>query len=384
MELKELEEHIRTLATVEEGESPLISCYLDLTNGVTGYRNELDSRIQILRGSLPVRSSEEFDEAMSLIEWCLKENVSPRTRGMAVFARGGLKPFWLALQFEVPLPNWIAIGSTPNIYHLVELKDNYDRYVILLTTETSARIIGVNLGSVTEQLWRSRPELRRRVGHEWTKDHFQDHRQERTRQFINDQIRTLDRLISTSGYGHLMLAGNPRMIAAVRKSLPKRLADKLVDTVPAGAADRVPDIVASTLQAFLEHEEQESQAIAEKLIAQIHTHGLAVAGTRACMQAIRAGQADFLVVVKSYDPGQGWECRSCGLTDIELPPPNFCPKCLNGKLRKFDIRGEMVRLAEQQQIGVEVVEHHDTLMNLGGVGCLLRYLSPSNYLYSAA
>lgn len=28
---------------------------------------------------------------------------------------------------------------TANIYHFVELMDNYDRYVILLTTETSSR-----------------------------------------------------------------------------------------------------------------------------------------------------------------------------------------------------------------------------------------------------
>jgi len=384
VELRELEESIRTLATVEETESPLISCYRDLGNGAIGSRDELEVRLQILRKSLQAQSAEEFDEAASKIRACLSGAIAPRTRGIAAFARGGPKPFWLSLQFEVPLPNWIAVGSTPNIYHLVELKDNYDRYVILLTTEAGARVIGVNLGSVTTQLWQSRPELRRRVGHEWTKDHFQDHRRERTNQFIHDQIRSLDRLISAGGYGHLMLAGNARLIAAVRKELPKRLAEKLVDSVPAGPTDQVSDIVASTLQAFLEHEEMESQAIAEKLITQIRTHGLAVAGSRACMEAIRTGQADFLVVVKAYDPGQGWECRGCGKTELELPPPNICPKCRTGRLREFDTRGELVRLAEQQQVGVEVVEHNDILMNLGGVGCLLRYLAPANYLSSAA
>lgn len=181
-----------------------------------------------------------------------------------------------------------------------------------------------------------------------------------------------------------MLAGNARMIAAVRKSLPKRLAVKLVDSVPAGPADHVSDIVASTLQAFLEHEELDSQAIAEKLITQIHIHGLAVAGTPVCIQAIRAGQADFLVVLKSYDPGQGWECRGCGMSELEVPPPNSCPKCSNGKFRELDIRGKMVRLAEQQKVRIGVVEHNETLMNMGGVGCLLRYLSAYNYLYSAA
>lgn len=384
MEVTELEQRIRLLATVEETDSPMISCYLDLSNGRAGYRNELDTRVQLLRKTLPLRSAGEFEDALASIQALLDEAILPRTRGLAAFARAGEKPFWQQLQFEVPLPNWIAVGSTPNIYHLVELKDNYDRYAILLTTETSARIIGVNLGSVTEQLWRSRPELRQRVGHEWTKQHFQDHRQERTNQFIHEQIRSLDRLIAAGGYGHLMLAGNARMIAAVRRELPKRLAEKLVDAVPASSADRVSDIVASTLEAFLEHEEEESQALTERLITQIRTHGLAVAGTRASWDAVKAGVADILIVVKGFDPGHGWECRGCGTNELELPQPNTCPQCRAGMLREFEIRGELVRLAEQQQVGVEVVEHNDVLMNLGGVGCLLRYLAPATYCSPAA
>ena len=174
------------------------------------------------------------------------------------------------------------------------------------------------------------------------------------------------------------------MIAAVRALLPKRLAAQLVDSVPAGPADRVSDIVTSTLEAFLEHEEQESQALAERIITQIHTHGLAVAGTSACMEAINNGQADYLVIVKNYDPGRGWECRGCGKTGLRASRPDRCPRCESAGLREFDIRGELVRRAEQQQVGIEVVEHNDILMSLGGVGCLLRYLSPSNYLTPAA
>ncbi len=384
MDVKKLEEHIRTLATVAEAEAPFMSCYLDLSKGVAGYRDELDSRIQLLEKTLPVHSGRAFEEVKNVVEMCLYVAHLQRTKGLAVFARGGAEPFFLSLAFEVPLPNWIGLGSTPNIYHLVELKDNYDRYVILLMTETSSRIIGINLGEVTEQLWRSRPDLRRQVGHEWTKDHYQEHRRERTKLFINDQIHSLDKLISAGGYTHLMLAGNERMLAAIRKGLPKRLADKLVGSFPAGSTNRTSEIVASTLQAFLKHEEQDSQTVADKLITQIHQHGLAMAGTQDCMDAIRAGQADVLVMAKSYDPGQGWECRGCGHTELQPPSSNTCPKCKGGQLREFDIRGEIVRLAEQQQLSVEIVEQHDVLMRLGGIGCLLRYLAPANYMYSAA
>ncbi|MCB0162921.1 MAG: hypothetical protein KDI79_01770 [Anaerolineae bacterium] len=40
---------------------------------------------------------------------------------------------------------------------------------------------------------------------------------------------------------------------------------------------------------------------------------------------------------------------------------------------------ELARLAEQTQCQVEVVNYSDFLMAFGGVGCLLRYLSPEEY-----
>ena len=60
----------------------------------------------------------------------------------------------------------MVVGSTPNIFHLVELKDTYDRYVVMISIEESARILEIHLGKVTEELWRERPELRQRLGRE--------------------------------------------------------------------------------------------------------------------------------------------------------------------------------------------------------------------------
>ena len=384
MKTGELEDHIRTLATLDESEAPLISCYLQIGNGSQGFTRVLNERTQTLRRSFHGDALDFFEEALDQIEAFLQTDLETWARGLALFARAGRFPFFLPLQFRVPLPNWIAVGPTPNLYHLVELRDNYDRYVVLLATETCARIIGVNLGSVTEQIWKARPELRSRVGHEWTKDHFQDHRRERTNQFVHDMIRSVERLMAGGGYGHLILAGNARVLSTVKKALPKNLTSKIIDTVAAAAGDQVSDVVSSTLQSFLDHEELESEALAERLVSQIHTHGLAVAGTQSTMHALRNGQADVLVIAKAYDPGMGWECRRCDKMECVLPRPDLCPSCKIGRLKDFDIKEEMVRIAGRSGCGIEVVEHSDVLMSLGGVGCLLRFLAPSNYVHVAA
>lgn len=379
MDVRELQDHIRALATLEESETPLISCYLDVAGGIVGYRTAFEERVQLLHKTLHGQALADFDEAAACIEQQIAAGFRPGTQGAAIFARAGRRPFFEFLQFRVPLPNWIVIGPTANIYHLVEIKDNYDRYIILLATETSARIIGVNLGAVTEQIWNSRPDLRRRVAREWTKDHYQDHRAARNQQFVHEQIHLLERLLAAGGYGHVVLAGSPRITAAIRKALPKHLLHRLVDVVPASGQDHLSDIVASTLQSFLEHEEMESRAIAERLTEQIHAHGLAVAGTSATFEALVMGQADSLVIAKAYEPGRGWECRQCSYTSLAPIHSRMCPQCQREALRDFDIKAEIVRLAEVSGCAVEVVDHSDVLMALGGIGCLLRYIAPERY-----
>ena len=374
MELKELQKHILSLATLGESNAPVVSCYLDLMAGESGYRKALDERARILRRTLNGDPLRYLEDALRVVEAFLATEVKAGTQGVAVFARGGEQPFFLPLQFRVPLPNWIAAGSTPNIYHLVELKDTYHRYVVMLATAKSVRILGVNLGSVTQDLWTHRPELRQRVGREWTKEHYQSHCRERTNQFLNEQIGILERLMSAGGYGHLILAGNPRVTSQIRKALPRHLVAKVVDIVPASDYDPTSDVVAATLASFLEQEERESALMVDKLQQEISTHGLAVAGTRASLEALRQGQVDVLLLARAYEPDSGWTCGACGAAEVERPAPNVCLQCGARKIQELNVKEELVRIAERIGSGVEVVNHSDVLMRLGDVGCLLRFL----------
>jgi hypothetical protein len=380
----ELEQTIKTLAAIEESTSPVVSCYLDIQSGVACYGAAFEERVHLLRKSLSGATLTGFGEAINRIESFLKGELKTGTAGVAIFARSGPTPLFMPLQFRARVPTWVAIGPWPNLYHLVELKDNYDRYVVLLANETGSRIIGINLGAATEQIWLSaHPELRSRVGREWSRDHFQDHRRAKNHQLVQEQIRVLERLLSGSGYSHLVLAGSRRITAEIRKALPKSISSKLVDVVRTSSSDRLSNIVASTLNSFLRHEELESQAIAQRLVEQIHTHGLAVAGTEQCLRAVSTRQSDCLVILQSYEPGQGGQCSHCGWSELKRPIPADCPGC-GRSVRSFDIKAEMVRLAELSDCHIEVVEHSETLKSLGGVGCLLRYVAPERYGTAAA
>jgi len=371
--LDELKQQITVLASVEETDAPFVSVYLNLEDKTTGWRETLDERAHILRRILKGNDLADLEEVLGKIEEWLTTDLLPEAKGVAIFARGTCGgAFMLPMQFAVPLPNWIAVYPTPNIYHLMELKDNYHRYIVLLTKPDRACILEVNLGAATTAAWINEPDLRTRVGQEWSRPHYQIHQAHRGNRFVHAKISILKQLMQAGGHTHLILAGDPEITGRIRIALPNELADKLVDVIPATERDQQADVVMATLYSFIEHEEMESRSVAERLIEGLRSHNLAVAGTEDTLDALRWGEVDTLVMASGYQPDPGWTCTACRAIGTELPETPVCPECGKPSTRSTDIREALLRLAGQLERPVEMVEHSDELMSLGGIGCLLR------------
>lgn len=370
----DLKPHIRQLAILEPSAAPVVSCYLNLERGPAGIREVLNQRVEMLRASL-TEASVELEEALERIDAFIRTELAVEANGIAIFARGGPEPFFLGLQFSVRLPNWIVVGPTPNIYHLVELKDTYDRFVFVMATEKHARIVEVNLGAVTRELLRQRPALRQRAGRQWAKVHYESHERDRTRRFTKDIIQVLEGLMAPSGPTHLVLAGNVRSTAAIRRALPTRLADRLVGSAEGSRYDQPSDVLAAALSMVIEQEERDSLAVTDRLRQEIRTNGLAVAGTHETLLALQRSIVDVLVLATAYGPDRGWACAACGILGPDARATTECRTCRSRDIREIDLREEMVRLAERGGAGVEVVRHSEMLTQLGGVGALLRFVS---------
>ncbi len=168
IDLAELRTHLRTLATVGASETLMVSCYLSIERGLAR-RDVIERRLRSIRATLPTSQRGELDSTMSRV-FAQLEQRSARTRGMAVFARGGKTPYFQALEFQVPLPALLLLERAPVIYPLVELKDTFHRFVVLISTEASARILEVSLGAVTREIWKTAPALPD-VRQQWSRDH---------------------------------------------------------------------------------------------------------------------------------------------------------------------------------------------------------------------
>lgn len=374
--LEELHQHISVLANVDETTAPFFSIYLNTGFGDGQWREMIDERARTLRLLLRGDHLIDFEESLDKVYRWLDTELLPEAQGAAIFIRGSQGgQFMLPLQFAAPLPNLLAVYPTPNIYHLVELKDNYHRYVVLLAMPDRATILEVNLGASTTQAWLEREELRDRVGFEWTRSHYQIHRSHRGDRYLQEKVAILEKLMQLGGQTHLILAGDPRIAEQVLNALPPELEEKVIDIVPASERDQQSDVVLATLSSFVEHEERESQAIADALVEGVRRQNLAVAGSAATLAALRWGDVDTLVLDSSYKPDPGWTCTGCSAMGTQAPETAVCPQCLSATVRPLDMKEALLRLAEQSDCKVEVVEHSSALMSLGGVGCLLRYRS---------
>ncbi len=350
MQPETLRRHLRELALVEETSSPVVSCYLDLPDGSAAKaRRYVVERARLVERSFVGRERADLKEAFAkVLAFIDSGQVEPSARGVALFARSGEAPLFKALQFRLPLPIRVAVDPLPNIYHLVELEDTYHRFVVVLLTETSARILEVNLGTVTETTWAEQPDTAERVGREWTRERYRSSLRQRSERFLHEQVQLVERLVREGDYRHVVLAGSPRATARFAKAVPKALSGLLVDSVPVSGSSRLGDIVNATLAAFVEQEQKESLAAVEKLRRGLHVDGLAVVGEKASREALEYGQVDTLVISRELDDET--------------------------------TREELVRLATLSGAAIETVADSYTLMQYGGVGCVLRYLRPEQHL----
>jgi len=289
----------------------------------------------------------DYDDALAEIRDYLENSLKRNSKGVAIYSRWGKKPVLVPIQFEVPIESEFIVDSVPHIYPLIQLKDTYHRFVIVISTEEEARIIETTIGSITEEIIKNREDLRVRAGREWSREHYRNYRDERQQQHIKEKIQIIEDLVSKGGHNHLVLAGSPKMVAKLRSALPPRLQKILVSTVSRNPRSGLDPILYDAIQEFMAAEQAESMSHVERLEAAILSGGLGVGGYKESCRALQEGFADMLIIDQDYP---------------EVPS-----------------REELVRLATSSSIQVETVKNSEALDQFGGVGCLLRYRPYPSY-----
>ncbi len=370
VDLDRLRAHIRTLVELDEADASIASCYVSLGDR---WNQVLGRRAAAIRLALPIDARPAFDAALEPIRRFVAAPHRDDTRALVAFSRGGASPFFLGIQLAVAVEEQLTYDSAPSIWGLVQLKDTYHRYLVMLLTAEYARILEVSLGQVTLDLWAARPALQSRARASWARTHYHHRRARPSEAFLAEKVALLDRMVTRGGHTHILLAGRPPQVERFRAALPPRLAAMLFE--PAEDLDRAdPDrVVAATLAAFVAQEERESMDAVGRLLGELRRGGLAVSGHDGCLRALELGQVDQLVIAQGFEGPPGWRCGTCGAVVAAPTRPAGCARCGDAALAPASLRDELVRLAERHEATIELVARSEALAELGGVGALLRY-----------
>ncbi len=340
-EMELLRARILELATLTESEAPVISAYIDLHETKDYARAKFISWSSSVRLTLGPQERLDFETAKRDVQAALSQDWPEEIRSLAVFSRGGSSPIHLVMPFSVSLEMHFAASSLPAIFPLVQLKDRFHRFVVVIATEDLSKIFEVTLGAVSEEILAHRPELGGRLGREWGREHFHQRKRENDLKFHRDQVAIISHLMAKRGHNHLILAGNPRHVAGLREALPKHIGARLVGELlkmPSGGD--YSTVLEQAIDTFIEVERAESRDSVERLHEQVRREALAVVGVNRSRDAILGGYAAELIISE------------------ELPVVE---------------REELTRLATARDLAIEVCEGDELLATHGGVGCLLRY-----------
>ncbi len=352
--LQQLKAQTRLLAGVEADDAPYLSCYLDMRDGEAAARRFIAQRAHAIRADLHTAVMPDFEQALGMLLEELARPVHVGTAGLAVVARaaaGG--PFLHVLRLAVAPRNHLTFYRVPAIAPLLSLDVLEQRFTLLLAREAGIQVLDVDLGRATPRAWAAWPPAGRGDGP------------------VDRRARLLRAALRCTEGAPLVLGGEPRRLEEVLAWLPNRATARLAGTVRVPSHLRQREAVDEVVTRLGEERRAASAQLADRLIRSLCSGGPAVAGALAAFDALCSGAADRLVIVDDPEPAVRWVCDTCGHASSTAAATQRCAACGRAGLREWQGTSELVRLATQHGVPVELVDS-DELRYVGGVGCLLK------------
>lgn len=344
---------LRRLADFEPVEAPVLSIYLDMRPHAIGGRPAL--RDDVLRLGDRLREIEKtfgprgpdldsFRADVARIETYLRDHYPVAAHGVAIFACSAAGLFEV-VETGVPLEFQVSISSTPDLFQLARFLDDEETAVVGIVDTNTARLFVVRGGFVDEREGLdegSKHFHKTRLGG-LNMVRYQRHIEKHRTDFAREAAAEIELLVASEGATRVILAGNQVALPLLRDALSPRVLDLEHEGVRGLNLEVTRDVVADEIAPVLARAEAESgRIIADQLVDAVRADALGVAGLEDTLAALEHAQVDVLVLV-------------------------------SGAPLDADTRANLVRLAVITAADVEVVEAHDVLERLGGVGALLRF-----------
>jgi peptide subunit release factor 1 (eRF1) len=344
-QLDQITAQLDRLAALTPGPFPFISLYLNLQANERGrdtfepfVRKELAERLRTYPANAPERDSLEQDAAR------IRDYVSGvdgSLNGMAIFACSAAGVFE-AMHLAAPIDaHRLHIGSTPHLYPLARLIDEYPRYVALLCDSHSARIFVFALNTLQRQSSVENTKMKHHKQGGWAQKRFQRHVENFHLQHAKEVVDTVAKLVRQEPVDKVVVAAEDAIKPLLQHHYPKDLADRIVEIGRLEMRTAEHDVLDATIAALRQKDAETDRDHVDAVLDAYRGGGLACVGEEKVRAAFELGQVDELLVTANPTDERAWD--------------------------------DLIALAHRTSARVRFVEDAALLQSVGGVAASLRF-----------
>ena len=372
----DLRHRVAELARIESVSTPVVSVYLS-THWVDEQERER-TRIFLKNELRRARHSEGLRAHAADLDWLESEGAAlidqgrlPDAHGVALFACHGLS-LREVLAVQARVEDRLVIATIPFVLPLAAALESMPGAIVVFVDTEHARMVPVDAtGSGAEVVLEAEVSGRHtRVGWaQMAQTRYQRHMLEHRDRHFQAVAEGLAELVDRQGVERIVLAGDPRNVAAFRAVLPGRIAAKIAGVVEGGRSEPAAVFVERATK-LLRHGEQQRQAESvDAVLTEAAKSRQAVAGVGETLDAINRGAVHRLYVAKSFG-SPGHACGGCGA--LAHGDGSKCQLC-GGQTSRVELEHAMPERVLAHGGRVEIVDLHAALNRVGGVAALLRY-----------
>jgi len=372
---------LERLVTFNGGRHGVLSVYLNLAPARQlrrSYRTAFNDLVKRLEEQLDAERRTALQEEVARV-WQYLDAEPPRGQGLALFSCAP-RDFWQAYHLPVPVADDLRFGATPYVRPLLDVLDEYERFVVALVDKEKARLFSVFMGEIEEEreLFDVVPGRHDQGG--WSQANYQRHHEMHVHWHLKRAAEALAALFRRHPFDRLVLAGPEEATSELRRLLPRPLRAKVAGTIPAELFAGEAEILRRTLEIERELEREAEERIVDELEELNAAGGRATCGVDATLDAIWQGEVRRLVVAEGTQLA-GTECPQCGRLaragyGAEARPGAHCPLCNSTLVLLDDVVERAAERVLDEKGTVEVVHGaaaHRLSQHCGGLGAFLRF-----------
>lgn len=362
-------------------ENCVLSVYLNVDQGQAanlnrGFEAALRNLLRNLQNGVESKAERKRLQANSAEVLHFVFRYQPSGKSLVIFSEASSEFLW-ERSLQVPMKAQAFWDCHPILRPLLEARDEFERYGVILTDRAHARLFTLMMGEIEENLEAlaqgdvrrfdatSQDQIRSQMS-------LQRRSNEHARWHQRNVAHMMDRLLDQQKFDRLVLAGPPEAAAELKSLLSERLRQRLVGTLslPIHAAESEILKAAVALQESVERTEERDKV--ERLLTLAAKNHQAVVGVEATLEAVSSGRARELIYAEGFRR-KGGECLECGI--LVAAAEELCSVCRKQLRPVGNLLEPLVRRVFEDGGRVEQLkaEAAATMQSAEGVGAFLRF-----------